>query len=80
MCVEVWGSRENANEPLLSYIYVGPGGSVRAVSLAQGSLPVEPSHQPFLGFFEKKYLRNPGWPQTHLSPMALGCPGLTLQP
>lgn len=50
----MWESRENAKEPLLSYIYVDPGGSVQAACLAQGSLPVESSHQPFLGFFEKK--------------------------
>lgn len=50
--LEVWGSGENAQEPLLSCIHVDPGGSVQAASLAQGSLPLEPS-QPFLGFFEK---------------------------
>lgn len=52
--LEVWGSGENAQEPLLSsYIHVDPGDSVQAASLTQGSLPLEPSHQPFLGFFEK---------------------------
>lgn len=71
----MWGSRENAKEPLLSYIYVDPGGSVQAASLAQGSLPVEPSHQPFLGFFEKKVVTQSRLASNSFDPHGLRLPG-----